>query len=117
MKANNYKLKQGITLNDLEDKGFRYSMRTAQGDYKKKTMFKYIQLIHDMELHFEIDIEPEIVFDDFDSLLVLDGNFCQPYTPFYGENYKKDITGFKSLENVIRKYNETMDSIGLFERY
>lgn len=49
-------------------------------------------------------------WDDFNFVLVLDDEFGQPYTPFYGENYKKDIQDFPCLEFVIEKYNEFMDS-------
>ena len=49
-------------------------------------------------------------WDDFNYVLVLDDDFGQPYTPFYGENYKKDIQDFPCLEFVIEKYNEFMDS-------
>ena len=48
-------------------------------------------------------------WDDFSFVLVLDDEFGQPYTPFYGKNYKKDIQNFPCLECVIEKYNEFMD--------
>lgn len=48
-------------------------------------------------------------WDDFSFVLVLDDDFGQPYTPFYGKNYKKDIQNFPCLEFVIEKYNEFMD--------
>lgn len=57
------------------------------------------------------DFEKGLVeWDDFDFVLVLDDDFGQPYTPFYGKNYKKDIQDFPCLEFVIEKYNEFMDS-------
>ena len=49
-------------------------------------------------------------WDDFSFVLVLDDEFGQPYTPFYGKNYKKDVQNFPCLEFVIEKYNEFMDS-------
>ena len=49
-------------------------------------------------------------WDDFNFVLVLDDDFGQPYAPFYGKNYKKDIQDFPCLEFVIEKYNEFMDS-------
>lgn len=48
-------------------------------------------------------------WDDFNFVLVLDDDFGQPYTPFYGKNYKKDIQNSPCLEFVIEKYNEFMD--------
>ena len=57
------------------------------------------------------DFEKGLVeWDDFNFVLVLDDDFGQPYTPFYGKNYKKDIQNFPCLELVIEKYNEFMDS-------
>lgn len=49
-------------------------------------------------------------WDDFSFVLVLDDEFGQPYTPFYGRNYKKDIQNFPCLECVIEAYNNFMDS-------
>ena len=49
-------------------------------------------------------------WDDFSFVLVLDDEFGQPYTPFYGKNYKKDIQNFPCLECVIEAYNKFMDS-------
>ena len=49
-------------------------------------------------------------WDDFSFVLVLDDDFGQPYTPFYGKNYKKDIQNFPCLECVIEAYNNFMDS-------
>ena len=49
-------------------------------------------------------------WDDFNFVLVLDDDFGQPYTPFYGKNYKKNIQNFPCLEFVIETYNEFMDS-------
>lgn len=57
------------------------------------------------------DFEEGLVkWEDFNFVLVLDNDFGQPYTPFYGKNYKKDIQDFPCLEFVIEKYNEFMDS-------
>ena len=53
--------------------------------------------------------ESLVEWDDFNYVLVLDDDFGQPYTPFYGKNYKKDVQDFPYLEFVIEKYNEFMD--------
>ena len=45
----------------------------------------------------------------------MDEDFGQPYTPFYGDNYGKDIDNFPVLEMVIAKYNRFMSSLGIFE--
>lgn len=49
-------------------------------------------------------------WDDFSFVLVLDDDFGQPYAPFYGKNYKKDIQDFPCLECVTEAYNNFMDS-------
>ena len=57
------------------------------------------------------DFEKGLVeWDDFNFVLVLDDDFGQPYTPFYGKNYKKDIQNSPCLECVIEAYNNFMDS-------
>ena len=57
------------------------------------------------------DFEKGLVeWDDFNFVLVLDDDFGQPYTPFYGKNYKQDIQNFPCLECVIEAYNKFMDS-------
>ena len=57
------------------------------------------------------DFEEGLVkWDDFSFVLVLDDEFGQPYTPFYGKNYKKYIQDFPFLECVIETYNKFMDS-------
>lgn len=53
--------------------------------------------------------------DDFNNILVLDEEFGQPYTPFYSENYKKDIKYFPVLESCIRQYNDFLDSFDFLE--
>lgn len=77
-------------------------------------MSKFINLYDSIELHITIKTNP-IKFDDFEDTLVLDDDFCQPYTPFYGDNYKKDVKDFPFLEKVIDRYNQVMNSQGVFE--
>ena len=55
-------------------------------------------------------------WNDFDNVLVLDEDFCQPYTPFYGDNYKKEVSDFPFLEWVISEYNALFDSLPVFEK-
>lgn len=54
-------------------------------------------------------------WNDFDNILVLDEDFGQSYTPFYGDMFGKDVYNFPTLEFVIEKYNEYMNSLGIFE--
>ena len=54
-------------------------------------------------------------WNDFDNILVLDEDWGQSYTPFYFENYKKDIKDFPVLEYCIRQYNDFLDSFDFLE--
>ena len=48
-------------------------------------------------------------WNDLDYILVMDDNFCQPYTPFY--NYMdKEIPENTILEEIVKAYNELMSS-------
>lgn len=68
------------------------------------------------ELSVSICFFPDLgVWDDFHNILVLDEEFGQPYTPFYSENYKKDIKGFPVLEYCIRQCNDFLDSFDFLE--
>lgn len=75
---------------------------------EKKVMSKMFMLTNDIELHITIDIE-NCIYDDIEDNLVLDNNFCQPYTPFY-ESDKLDFRN-PFLGKVIKAYNRTMDSL------
>lgn len=113
-KINTYKLKEGITKEDLDKLGWREG--SWQRQYKDvECISKFIPLNKDIEMSIVIKTNP-IEFDDYDDILVLDDMFCQPYTPFYDEdNYKEDVTNFPFLEKVINKYNQAMELQGIFE--
>lgn len=112
-KANSYKLKDNITRRDLIELGFKEG--NWQSKYKDiECVSKSIMLFGDINLNICIKTNP-MEFDDYEDVLMLDDAFCQPYTPFYGDNYKKEIAGFRFLEKVIDKYNEAMDSFHIFK--
>ena len=78
------------------------------------------KIFEDRSIDFEYSIN--IAFssninewDDFYNILILDEEFLQPYTPFYGDNYGKEITNFPALEGVNKNYNKFMSSLGIFE--
>lgn len=113
--ANSYKLKDGITKQQLVDMGFREG--AWQSEYKDIDCVSIIiKLIEDIELNLVVKTDP-MEFDDFKDVLVLDSAFCQPYTPFYGDNYKQVIDSYGYLQKVVKRYNEVMNTIGIFERY
>lgn len=112
-KIKKYELNDNVTIKKLEKNNFN------KGGFMKKIKSpKYYYnkyLVDDIELHIEIGINPDktLSFDDYDNIIVLDDNFCQPYYPFYEE--KK---GFKFLNKVILEYNNTMDEFvknGIFK--
>lgn len=116
MKIKRFKLRDNVTKQELIALGFREGGSWIKKDAElflskcfnyKKTHFEY-----SIGIAFSSDIS---VWNDFDNVIVLDEDFCQPYTPFYGDNYGKDITNFSTLENVIGKYNEFMSGLGIFE--
>lgn len=116
MKVKRFKLKDNVTRDDLFSLGFKPGGSWVKEDaelflnkcfYHKKTDFEYSICIA-----FGPNIND---WNDFDNVLILDEDFCQPYTPFYGNNDGKDIEDFPTLENVISKYNDFMNGLGIFE--
>lgn len=112
MKIKRYKLRDDVTKEELLQCGFEEGGTWIKEDARLflSRCFEY------KKYHFEFSIN--IAFgsnigdwNDFDNVLVLDEDFCQPYTPFYGENYGKEISGFVALEYVIQKYNEFMSGL------
>ena len=110
-KAKSYKLKDSITLDDLLNAGFK----DGYWNYKDgDCVSKRVQLMGNMELELFIKRNP-MNFDDFENVIVMDSAFGQPYTPFYGDNYKEYIEGGSYLTEVVKRYNEVMDGLNIFE--
>ena len=114
MKAKSYKLKYIPTKEQLIKLGAR-----PGGIWINQNSDLYISITREFPdscgdyiiyIGFPDFEEGLVEWDDFNFVLVLDDDFGQPYTPFYGKNYKKDIQDFPCLECVIEKYNEFMDS-------
>lgn len=113
-RAKSFKLKKDVTKKTLINLGFRHG--NWQKEYKGvECLSKHFNLFRDIDLHVVVKTK-EMEFDDFDDTLVLDDAFGQPYTPFYGDNYKKEVCDFEFLEKVIDRYNEIMENIGIFEK-
>lgn len=69
--------------------------------------------------HFEFSIDvafkPDVQdWNDFDNILVLDEDWCQPYTPFY-DNYGKEVSDSPTLEYLIDEYNRFLGSLEFLE--
>ena len=116
MKIKRFKLADGVTKEELLALRFRrggsWIMKDAElflsrTFYNQVTNFEY-----SIDIAFGSDIND---WNDFDNVLVMDEDFGQPYGPFYGENYGKDISDFPELENVILTYNHYMSTLGIFE--
>ena len=112
MKAKSYKLKYTPT----EEQLIKELSARSGGSWIDKNSKLYISKFFELpeyDFEFSIDIcfkEDISDWNDFDNVLVLDEDFGQPYTPFYGKNYKKEISNHPCLEYCIEKYNEFMDS-------
>lgn len=115
-KIKRFKLKDGVTKKQLIALGAE-----TGGTWIKKDAKLYLCKIFeyrptDFEYSIEIAFSKNINdWNDFDNILILDEDFCQPYTPFYGDNFGKEITNFPSLENVIENYNKWLSSLGIFD--
>lgn len=134
-KIKRYKLKDGITKEQLLKMGIK------EADYytyihKQAIMGKgYCAIIHFTYPHtgrngktkqikatseFDIDIaftENLQNWNDFDNVIVLDSDWCQPYYPFY--NYLNGKIGIKTspkiLPLLVAEYNKYMDSLEFLE--
>ena len=116
MKIKRFKLKDNVTRDDLIALGFRnggsWIKKDAELFLSRCFEYKETEFEYSISIAFSSDIND---WNDFNNVLVLDEDFCQPYTPFYEYNYGKDITDFPTLENTIFKYNEFMSGLGIFD--
>ena len=116
MKIKRFKLKSNVTKEELLALGFKsggsWIIKDAELFLCKEFYYKKTHLEYSIGIAFCANIND---WNDFDNVLILDEDFGQPYTPFYGDNYGRDITDFPTLENVIIKYNEFMSGLGIFE--
>ena len=72
---------------------------------------KYLKGSVELNVAFPQDLSE---WNDFDFVLVLDDDFCQPYTPFYGF-LNGDTKLFPFLAEVVKAYNEVMGSLPYLE--
>ena len=116
MKMKRYRIKENTTVADILATGAREGGSWINKEskyfinhpcYYKKNRFEF-----DIGVAFKENVTD---WNDFDNVIVLDEDFCQPYTPFYGDNYGKDITGFDTLIYCIEQYNAFLDSLPFIE--
>lgn len=114
IRANSYKIKDEFLKNN------HIKSSHSGGTWINKNCVSVIsKTFFYNELEFSVDIGfPDNLrqWNDFDYILVMDEDFGQPYTPFYGEWYKKEVENFPCLEYVIQKYNEFLDSLDFLEK-
>ena len=101
-----YEISEDISIYKLEKNNFRRIEPTEENN-----LLRYIykkSLPEDLCLYVEIKItkDNKFVFDEETTVEIIDESFGQPYGAFYNED--KD---FPFLNDIIRKYNETMDSL------
>lgn len=116
MKIKRFKLSDDVTREKLIELGAREGGTWVKDDAElflsKDVYYKPFDFEFSIDIAFTSNIHN---WNDFDNVLVIDDDFGQPYTPFYHDNYGKDITGFPALELVIKTYNEYLSSLGIFE--
>ena len=102
-----YILNDNLNENDLKKNGFRLSKYGMTSRTKFPRYYFISSLGNEIELVIEILISEDgkLMFDDFDNVLVLDDDFCQPYMPFYNES------SFPFVNQVVKKYNQVMDDL------
>lgn len=124
MRIKRYKLKDGITKEDLIKAGCKEGTAIwiiKEGCTLYKTHWVSIPYIsRGKKYKFECSIDIGFTenlenWNDFDNIIVLDEDFLQPYTPFYGNNFGKNIKNFPCLEATIKEYNCYMDSLSFLE--
>lgn len=119
MKIKRFKLKEGRpTQEDLDRYGFR-----SGGSWIDKGADIFVSYMwrkpdpryQDWEISFNMCIKKDRSdFNDFDNILVLDEEFCQPYTPFY-EFMDKKTEPFPFLAEVVSAYNEWISQFDFLE--
>ena len=113
MKIKRFKLRDGVTKEELIALGFKFG-----GTWIKKDAELYLhKYFNKYQISIDITFTENINnWNDHDNVLVLDEEGGQPYYPFYDDKYyDKEVTNFPALEDTIQNYNEFISSLGIFE--
>ena len=112
MKIKRYSIKKEVVVDDIIAAGGKEGGTWINKESKfllsKYCYYKPTDFEFSINIAFKQDIKD---WDDFENVLVLDEDFCQPYTPFYGKNFGADIFNFPTLEYCVEQYNKFMDSL------
>lgn len=107
-----FKLKDGISNADISKlDGIRDGGTWVQKDCVSHLHFPLGSSIS-LDVGFPEDLSK---WDDFDYAIVLDDDFCQPYTPFYKHFEDPENPAFPFLCEVFKAYIEAMESIPVLE--
>lgn len=118
MKAKRFKLKDGYTKDDILV--LSNCPHTDGSDFiTKGADFHIWRSFENKELSFYFSIliafkKKLSDWNDLDCILILDDNWCQPYTPFY-RRFGEDVIGFPALEYVIEEYNHLLSNLEFLE--
>ena len=119
MKIKRYKIRENVTKNDII-RNCHCSWSNGTADYVVEgadfTIRKFGEFRKtDFEFSIMIAFKPNIQdWNDFNNILIIDDEWCQPYTPFY-DYFDKEVYDFPTLEYLISEYNKFMDSLSFLE--
>lgn len=112
-KIKRFKLRDGVTMNSI--RATHKDIREGGAYMTPDSEWFLCKTLHE-------EIEANICFphdlsrwNDFDHIILIDEDFGQPYEPFYGQNYGREINDFPFLEDVIESYNAWLSSLDFLE--
>ena len=107
---NSYKMKPDVNIEDIE------GIREGGSWINKRDKYFITRTCGDEDITLNIGFPDDLsLWDDFDDVIVLDENFCQPYYPFY-DAVEKNKTNNIFAMNVIGHYNKIMNSFPFLEK-
>lgn len=107
LKIKRFKLKEKA---DVSDVPFREHMTYVHKD-AVRGFHRMLKGGIELNVAFPQDLSE---WNDFDFVLVLDDDFGQPYTPFYGF-LNGDTKPFPFLAEVVKEYNKVMGCLPYLE--
>jgi len=114
MNIKHYKIKSGITLDDIKKEvKAKHIPHADNGTWvHKDSVYVIWQTVAEditVNVAFPADLSQ---WNDFDFILLLDEDFGQPYTPFYSEK----MVEFPFLNKVKTNYSRFLESLNFMER-
>lgn len=110
MEKNHYDLNPNITIEKLEEVGFKQGGWMSNIEQPKMSYMSPI--VKNIELYIEINTDT-FEFDEDENIFIWDDNFGQAYYPFYND------TKIAFAARVKSAYNDKMDSLvdeGIFTK-